>query len=29
MWDGRMELYSNGPGQLTKMPTMPIYGEKT
>ena len=27
MCDGRMKLYSNGPGTMTKMATMPVYGK--
>ena len=26
-WDGRMKVYSNGPGHMTKMATMPICGK--
>ena len=25
-WDGRMKVYSNGPGHMTSMAAMPIYG---
>ena len=28
-WDGGMKAFSNGPGHLTKMTTMPIYIVKT
>ena len=27
-WDGGKKVCSNGPGHLTKMATMPIYGQK-
>ena len=27
-WDGGMKAYSNGPGHITKMAAMPIYGKK-
>ena len=27
LWDGGMEDYLNGPGHMTKMATMPIYGK--
>ena len=27
LWDGRTKAYSNGPGHMTKMVTMPIYGK--
>ena len=26
-WDGGMKVYSNGPGHMTKMAAMPIYGK--
>ena len=26
-WDGGMEVCSNGPGHMTKMAAMPIYGK--
>ena len=26
-WDGGMKVCSNGPGHMTKMATMPIYGK--
>ena len=26
-WDGGMKIYSNGPGHMTKMAAMPIYGK--
>ena len=26
-WDGGMKVYSNGPGDMTKMAAMPIYGK--
>ena len=26
-WDGGTKVYSNGPGHMTKMATMPIYGK--
>ena len=26
-WDGGMKVYSNSPGHMTKMATMPIYGK--
>ena len=26
-WDGGMKVYSNGPGHMTSMATMPIYGK--
>ena len=26
-WDGGMKVYSNGPGHMTKMDAMPIYGK--
>ena len=26
-WDGGTKVYSNGPGHMTKMETMPIYGK--
>ena len=28
-WDGGTKVYSNGPGHMTKMAAMPIYGKKT
>ena len=27
-WDGGTKIYSNGPGHMTKMAAMPIYGKK-
>ena len=27
-WEGGMKVYINGPGHMTKMAAMPIYGEK-
>ena len=27
-WDGGTKVCSNGPGHMTKMATMPIYGKK-
>ena len=27
LWEGGMEVCSNGPGHMTKMATMPIYGK--
>ena len=27
LWDGIMEVYLNGPGHMTKMFAMPIYGK--
>ena len=27
-WDGGMKVCSNGPGHMTNMATMPIYGKK-
>ena len=27
-WDGGTKICSNGPGQMTKMAAMPIYGKK-
>ena len=27
LWDGGMKVCSNGPGHMTKMATMPIYGK--
>ena len=27
LWDGGTQVYSNGPGHLTKMASMPIYGK--
>ena len=27
-WDGVPKVYSNGPGHMTKMAAMPIYGKK-
>ena len=26
-WDGEMKVYSNGPGHMTNMATVPIYGK--
>ena len=26
-WDGGMKVFSNGPGHMTKMAAMPIYGK--
>ena len=26
-WDGKMKVCSNGPGHMTKMAAMPIYGK--
>ena len=26
-WDGGTKVYSNGPGHMTKMATIPIYGK--
>ena len=26
-WEGRMKVYINGPGHMTKMSAMPIYGK--
>ena len=26
-WEGGMKVYINGPGHMTKMATMPIYGK--
>ena len=26
-WEGGMKVYSNGPGHMTKMAAMPIYGK--
>ena len=26
-WDGQIKVCSNGPGHMTKTPTMPIYGK--
>ena len=26
-WDGGMKVYSNGPGHMTNMATIPIYGK--
>ena len=26
-WEGRMKVYINGPGRMTKMAAMPIYGK--
>ena len=26
-WDGRIKTYSNGPGHMTNMDVMPIYGK--
>ena len=26
-WDGGMKVCSNGPGHMTKMATMPVYGK--
>ena len=26
-WDGRMKVYSNGPGHMTNMAAIPIYGK--
>ena len=28
-WDGRTKIYSDGPGHMTNMATMPIYGKKS
>ena len=28
-WNGGMKICSNGPGHMTKMATMPIYGKKS
>ena len=28
-WDGGMKIYSNGPGYMTSMAPMPIYGKKS
>ena len=27
LWDGGTKFYSNGPGHMTKMAAMPIYGK--
>ena len=27
-WDGETKVCSNGPGHMTKMPAMPMYGKK-
>ena len=27
LWDGGTKVYSNGPGHMTKMAAMPIYGK--
>ena len=29
LWDGETKVYSNGPGHMTKMAAMSIYGKNT